>query len=143
MDSFLSMPLSHARHNKKAFSFLQSSSNAKFYDWEVTTAFYSALHYVKAELFPNQYESPVNGKIKKYNSFESYYRDAKSKDSELNKHQVLLDLVEEYLQEIWDDYKTLKDNCWTARYDDYKIDPDIANLASDCLTTIADLCEPN
>lgn len=135
------MSLNHARHNRNAFNFLRTSNN-RFYDWEVTTAFYSALQYVNAELFPKQYENPLNNRIQNFNSFDDYYRLIKKCDNDCNKHSLLQEMVEEYLPEIRDDYRTLKDNCWTARYDNYQIEEEIANLALDCLKNISELIEP-
>jgi hypothetical protein len=135
------MSLNHARHNKNAFSFLRTSTN-RFYDWEVTTAFYSALQYINAELFPKQYENPLTKRMQFFNSFDDYYRIVKKTDNDINKHSLLQEMVEEYLPEIRDDYRTLKENCWTARYDNYQIEEEIANLALECLDNISILIEP-
>jgi len=131
------MKVNHARHNEKVCKHLKD--NGSFNDWVVTTAFYSSIHYIDCELFPKQYISPANGKHRTFNDFESYYH---STDKTRNKHKVRQDLVEEFIPELADDYQTLKDNCWTARYVDYKIDNEIAELCYTCLQNIKGICEP-
>ena len=95
-DFFINMSLNHARHNKEVFEFLRTSTK-RFYDWEVTTAFYTALQYVNAELFPKQYEHPITKKIQNFESLDEYFRAFKQNDLETNKHRLLHNLVEEYL----------------------------------------------
>ena len=142
MDITSNMSLQHGKHNKEVFNYLRSSPNKRYYDWEITTAFYSALQYVNGALFPDNYEDPYNGQIRKFSSFEEYYSRYKGIDNDTNKHRLLQQLVDEHLQDVRDDYRTLKDNCWTARYKNYQIEEEIADLAKECLENICEVCEP-
>lgn len=131
--------LRHAKHNKSVCEFLHHS-NPDFGDWVITTAYYSAIYFVSHELFPNQYD--INGTVKRYENFEEYYREFKRQNSgvELNPHKIRLQLVEEYIPEIYVEYKTLKDECWTSRYVNYIFDPREVDTCKDCLQEIENIC---
>jgi uncharacterized protein (UPF0332 family) len=104
----------HAIHNEKACDYLLSSG--QFNDWVVTTAFYSALHYVCSDLFPLE----QNGDT--FNSFELYYRsNFKSAGSNITKHDALISLVNLHLPLCKRYYKHLFERCMTARYTNYKV----------------------
>ena len=130
--------LKHAKHNEAACNYLKQSG--KFNDWVVTTAFYSAIHFIQYELFPQHYDIPGRSKAKNFHRFDDYY-DCVKKDFNYSKHKVLQDLVEEYVPEISDDYQVLKDNCWNARYIDYKIENEIVELCIRALSNIKELCD--
>lgn len=130
------MKLPHAKHNEEACKHLKD--NGKFNDWVITTAFYSAIHYIEHELFPNQYADPQDGRVKQFNDFEAYY--LRREDRLANKHKVRQQLVEEYIPEISDEYQTLKENCWNARYVNYKFDEKVSTLCYNCLVGIKDVC---
>ena len=106
----------------------------------MTTAYYSAIYFVSHELFPNHYD--INGTVKRYQNFEEYYRELKrqNKGVELNPHKIRLQLVEEYIPEIYADYKTLKDECWTSRYVHYRFDPREVRTCKECLQEIENIC---
>lgn len=55
----------HAAHNEKACDYLLKSR--LFNDWVITTAFYSALHYVQDEIFP------LTEDRKTYNNFNIFF----------------------------------------------------------------------
>ncbi|MBU0488411.1 MAG: hypothetical protein KKD31_10735 [Bacteroidetes bacterium] len=74
-------------------------------DWVITTAFYSALHFVRHILFPIEVETK-NGKAK-YNDFETFYRSCNHQ--RLNKHRFLSDTLEQYHPSISSDYNQLLD----------------------------------
>ena len=48
--------LNHAIHNKEACEYL--SKEPKFSDWVITTAFYSALHFIDYKIFPLDLKLP-------------------------------------------------------------------------------------
>jgi hypothetical protein len=131
------MRLAHARHNETACQHLKNSG--LFNDWVITTAFYSAIHFIDHELFPKQYEDPQTGRPRTFNDFESYYNRT---DRSVNKHQLRHNLVDEYIPEVSDQYQTLKENCWTARYVNYRVDPLISDECFFCLQQIKEICEP-
>jgi hypothetical protein len=135
----MSRVLNHARHNKSVSEHLYNSGS-DFGDWVITTAYYSAIYFVSHLLFPNQYE--INGKVKRYDSFEDYYREFRrlNQGVELNPHKIRLQLVEEYIPEIYVPYKTLKDECWTSRYVDYIFNSRQVDICKACLQEIEDVC---
>jgi len=125
--------LNHAKHNEDACNYLIEAGN--FRDWVVTTAFYSALHYIEYELFPlqdggNQYES-----------FPLYYRNvlvpnAIKEELEINKHEALIGLVKDKLAHIYANYKWLHDSCMNARYNRYTVSRTISKKARISLSEI-------
>lgn len=130
------MPLNHAKHNYEVCLFLHEET--EYNDWIITTAYYSAIHFVYYKLFPGSYEDPRDGKIKPFDSFKKYCKNLKFRQ---NKHEATENLVEEYLPEIYYDFKTLKDNCWTARYDNYLIKDEIKNECIKGLKAISEICK--
>jgi len=109
----------HAKHNEEACDFLLNSE--KFNDWVVTTAFYSALHYICNEIFPlEQYDET-------FNSFETYYRsNFKNAGSSQTKHSVIISLVNTKLTSCNIFYRSLYDLCMKARYSNYNVSFNIA-----------------
>ena len=110
----------HAIHNENACNFLQADKN--YSDWVVTTAFYSALHYVQHEIFP----VTINGKL--YSSFNQYYLGHyRNSQNRPNRHVSTINLV---LEELGSDahvnYKWLYDLCMTSRYRNYNTAPILA-----------------
>ncbi len=130
--------LIQARHNEDACAYLKNSG--KFNDWVVTTAFYSAIHFIQHELFPKSYEIPGDGRVKNFHRFDDYYNCVRRYVDYTSPHQVRQDLVEEYIPEIADDYQLLKDNCWNARYCDYKVESETMNLCYAALINIRQIC---
>lgn len=104
----------------------------------ITTAYYSALHFMQSELFPSKYENPINGKMKHYENFDKYHRDS----TDISKHGLLLQLVEENVDsdDVIDGFTSLKELCWTARYSSYTFSEEIANKCYENLELIADYC---
>lgn len=131
------MKLKHAKHNETACKYLKD--NGSFNDWVITTAFYSAIHYVDCELFPKQYLDPRSGNPKNFSDFESYYNNT---DKTINKHKVRQNLVEEHIPELADDFQTLKENCWNARYSSYTFSVEVSDLCFKSMQNIKEICEP-
>lgn len=131
--------LDHAKHNAAACKFLKE--NGKFLDWVVTTAFYSAIHYVDHLLFPSQYSDPETGKIKNFDSFDRLYKVYRNAKGDLDKHSYRSLLVSDHCPEFSNDFKTLRDACGSARYVDYQVETKMANLCVKCLENIREICE--
>lgn len=131
------MSRNHAKHNKKACKFIKESN--LFNDWVITTAYYSSLHFMQSELFPELFENPSNGKIKKYQTFNQYFRDSNG----YTKHGLLLKLVEDNVDDdsVIDAFTSLKELCWTARYSEYDYSAEIAQECYDNLNLIEEYCE--
>ncbi len=116
------MKKQHAIHNEKACDYLLLSNN--FNDWVVTTAFYSALHYVQHELFPLKQQNTV---YKDFNTL--FYRVLKRNNSALNKHYATIRLVAQYLPTCNSHYRWLHDACKNARYSNYRVSERKAHTA--------------
>ena len=126
--------LEYALHNEKTCKYLDKKP--EFADWVITTAFYSALHFVRFKIFPVTLIK--NGKNIKVKDFENYFRINNPLD--VSKHSLLSDLVEEKHSEIADDYNKLRDISWSARYSNYKYSREISNDAKKRLQKIKDYC---
>lgn len=119
----------HGLHNEEACDFLLESG--KFNDWVVTTAFYSALHYVQYEIFPLTEGGTT------YPTFNSYYFNVlKKKNKKLSKHKALIALTKKKFNKCSGYYRWLHDACQTARYTNYTVDGTIAIKARDNLNKI-------
>ena len=116
----------HAIHNEEACDFLLSSN--KFNDWVVTTAFYSALHFVQHEIFP------FTDGGKTYSDLNVYYgKVLKKKNKRLTKHIATIQLVSSKLPKCSPYYRWLHDACMTARYNNYNVSSSKAKQARDYL----------
>ncbi len=116
----------HAIHNEEACKFLLTSK--KFNDWVVTTAFYSALHFVQHELFPLSF----NGH--EYNDFNVYFdKVLKNKNKKTSKHAATIELVKSNLPLCSSYYRWLHDACMSSRYNNYKVSDTKANSANNNL----------
>jgi hypothetical protein len=112
----------HAIHNEDACNFLLSSQ--KFNDWVVTTAFYSALHFVQHEIFPLDHSGVT------YTEFNKYFLDVlKKKKWTSNKHKATIQLVTEKIPAAAPYYRWLYDTCMNARYSNYKVSAAKAQMA--------------
>lgn len=129
--------LEHALHNEKVCRYLDKKES--FSDWIITTAFYSALHFVKFKIFPLKYKTS-NGKEIEITDMEMYSRVTGIRN--LSKHQMLADLVSQHLPDISPEYNSLKDMSWTARYAKYQYGRDISNKAKKDLEKIKVKCAP-
>ena len=123
------MKKEHAEHNEEACDYLLQSE--KFNDWVVTTAFYSALHYVHYEIFPMTFKGTL------YENFNSYYDSCCHYiDSRPSKHQITIELVSIRLPNCNRFLRWLYDECMNARYKNYKVTPQNAIMAKKHLTNI-------
>jgi len=117
----------HAEHNEKLCSKLLAEK--QFFDWVVTTAFYSALHYTEHQLFPLKIVAVT------YPTFNHYYDSVLKKNHRISKHEGKAQLVNSNLT-CGSRYRWLLDACSNARYIDYNINEQTANLAKTCLDDI-------
>lgn len=117
----------HALHNEKACAFL--ANNGEYPDWVVTTAFYSALHFVQHEVFP------ITIGTRTFVNFENYYNGHYgSTQNKPSRHKSTINLVYGHID---DDagalYKWLHDACRTARYRKFDTHPAVAKESIDRL----------
>lgn len=124
----------HAQHNEKACLYLNGSD--EFRDWVITTAFYSAMHFIRSIILP--YKLVEGGKTITLADFESLY--IRLKKGSQTKHRFLLDFVEETHPEISNDYNNLFDLAYKARYVNYQFDKSISDLAMKRLKNIKEYC---
>ncbi|MES2387731.1 MAG: hypothetical protein V4543_06995 [Bacteroidota bacterium] len=106
------MKKAHALHNEELYDFLLSTK--KYNDWVITTAFYSALHFVQHELFPRTEEGNT------YADFNEYYGKI-LKRMGYNKHSGTIYLVRRHLPACSSVYRRLYDRCMDARYKEYHV----------------------
>ena len=127
----------HAEHNEKLCDFLLSNGN--FNDWVVTTAFYSAIHFVRYKIFPLSKYDPQTNRQETYNNFE-HYLNRFSEANKNKKHGELLKLVDEKIPIINGHYRWLFDTCHTSRYKDYRVEKQKAKRAQEYLKHIKNQC---
>lgn len=116
----------HAQRNEKLC--LSLNKEGEFYDWSITTAFYSALHYVQFEIFP------LNDGRRSFGSLDAYYNSIQGRKN--SKHNVTIELVYEHLPEAGSKYKWLHDTCINARYHNYNIPKGVSDISISYLNKI-------
>lgn len=123
------MKKDHAEHNESACDFLLKSG--KYPDWVITTAFYSALHFVQHEIFPLKEDG------KDYLNFDIYYyKLSRTSKKFKSKHYITKELVSIYIPSINGYYRWLFDNCMNSRYKSYNVSKDEAERARDFLSKL-------
>jgi hypothetical protein len=116
----------HAKHNYDICNHLNLQDKLLCNDWIVTTAFYSAMHYIDHILFPCNYKGNVFNNINEAHG-------TLSKDS---KHQSRAILVYNLLPNLAAEFKFLISECQEARYSNYLTNPAIAQKAVKFLDVI-------
>lgn len=132
----MSKRLKHAKHNELACNSILNLKGEKFFDWVVTTAFYSCIHFVEHKLFPLQEVG------KSFSTFNEYYNFSKSQNPKfgIDKHSFKSKLVRKYLTPISKDYEFLMNQCHTYRYSEYNVTEVMARLCVDKMNAIRDYC---
>ena len=131
----------HGEHNEKACEYLVL--NAEFRDWVITTAFYSALHFIASKIFPFDAAS-IEGKKTQIQNIDQYYNYSKAKSRNISKHELLLDLIDKRISDnnAYEYYDWLLSTATTARYGHYQYDQEIANRAVTYMRKIKAFCTP-
>jgi len=60
----------HAEHNESLCELLLNNGN--YNDWVITTAFYSAIHFVRHKIFPLDKYDPQTGSQESFSNFNDY-----------------------------------------------------------------------
>jgi len=125
----------HANHNHEAFQYIRSSE--KFNDWAITTAFYSALHFVRARA----------QKIGIFQEFESWYaaenqREQMNGNRRFNGHEATKILASRLSRDCGLEYDRLLSWAKNSRYNDYKVSRDRVKCAAHGLEKIKSTCCP-
>jgi len=128
--------LDHALHNESVCKYLNKKPECA--DWVITTAFYSALHFLRSKIFP--LDLIENGKKIKFTDFDSY---CSTKQIAKGKHRTFSDLVEKEVPDpnLAVQFNWLKDMSWTARYNSYNFDRTYSNFALEKLKLIKSFCQ--
>ena len=106
--------LEHAKHNEIVCDFL--SQDSRFPDWVITTAFYSAIHFVDHKIFPIVDTTSEGGEVAIKDIDE--YR--KQRSITLDKHSTRAQLVRKDCSSIHPSFDWLMSASRTARYINYK-----------------------
>jgi hypothetical protein len=109
----------HAQHNLDLCKLLLTDGD--YNDWVVTTAFYSAVHFVEYALFPL-----IENSIE-YVDFNDYYDNT---SQIVSKHNCKKRLVRVYLSSVSTKYRDLFDDCHNSRYNNYNVSDYNANEAN-------------
>lgn len=118
--------INQAKHNEKVCNHL--SSKETYSDWVITTAFYSAIHYVRCLMIPCNIDGT------EYNCFDSLF--SKFKQSSEGRHGFQARYVLVNYPEIDSDYRILLDMSNNARYINYQYSREQAKVAKESLRTI-------
>lgn len=110
----------HANHNKSICNYLDlNTDKIACFDWIITTAFYSVIHYIDHAVFPCDYKGNMVKNIS----------DLQNLTNARNPHAARSLLVNEKLPKLKGDYEFLSSNCHNAWYHNYIVNPAIADLA--------------
>ncbi len=121
----------HALHNEEVCELL--SSEPKFNEWVVTSAFYAALHFVQSKVFPIHDGKAV------YKNVSSYCLGLKQRNR-MSKHKATLAICQTELPDIAAEYQWLLSASMTARYQRYHIRDEVAATARKYLLAVKAAC---
>lgn len=124
------MSVEHAQHNEALCEHLFDTK--QWNDWVLTTAFYSAVHYVESRIFPYTWNEVT------YENFERFYPNRT--DSSRSNHECRIKLVQKHISKAHSAYKWLFEECRTARYSKYQFTEERANEARKKLAIVKSLC---
>lgn len=118
--------IEQAKHNESVCNYIGKKPD--YSDWVVTTAFYSAIHYVRHLILP------LTERGLTYTTFEAlYYR---KKNSQEGRHGFQSRMVLDSFSEISYEYEKLHDMSNNARYLNYAYVREEATLAKGYLLKI-------
>lgn len=120
----------HGERNKNLCDHLYDGRH--YFDWVITTAFYSAIHFVDFKIFPFEH----NGTQIKSLDFAFKHQEFKKG----SRHETRAYLVYLKLPKRAADFKYLQDTCWNARYVSYKTTQQAAEMGRLCLDSIIAEC---
>jgi hypothetical protein len=128
------MRRSHGQHNKIVCDKLHLQTEITCNDWVITTAFYSAIHFIDHLLFPLEYSDGL-----KFNNIGQAHSFIKANSI----HQSRGILVGKFLNQIHDQYNFLIKECHHARYSNYDINTFLSDRAVRELDKIISVCNVN
>jgi len=113
------MKREHGQHNKKVCDRLHLQDEYECCDWVVTTAFYSAIHFIDHALFPCTYDG------KRFNDINEAHKSMRG----ISRHETRGILVNKHMPQHRGAYTFLSSESRSARYVHYKVNQAIANRA--------------
>jgi len=119
----------HASHNRELAQILLDGK--KYYDWCITSSFYSALHFVDIAIFPFK----LSHDITCHN-----LREAQQKLMTPDLHETRARMVQLQCSEISKAYRWLKDQAHDSRYVTFKFQHSQADKALTFLKQIEEYC---
>jgi len=128
--------LNIAQHNEQTSKFLFSGAKKQYNDWVVTTAFYSAMHYLYYYFLPKKEKEKW---IKTFDGLYSEYKFSNETRHEFTKRWVTINSE----KSISAYYKSLYDDCKSARYNGYICDNIAAKNSLKKLKDIKKYCTEN
>jgi hypothetical protein len=128
------LELTHAKHDEEIATMLHAGKKSDH--WTVIICFYSALHYVRAKMFP--LTEIAGGVSTTYNSFDDYH--SKFRADGHSMHDRLVALTWRELKSIGQKYQWLFHGSITARYNNYEPDPRAAGQSIKYLAEIKKEC---
>lgn len=126
--------LDHAKHNEQVCNHLNNHNG--FSDWVITTAFYSATHYVRNKIIPFVKKGSKGNK--RFTDFESLYNS--DRVGSMGRHEYTIYHLSKHHPQIQKDFRILKDLANTARYINYQMGAETANNARTLMRDIRDYC---
>jgi len=102
----------HGNHNLDLCKIILDEGG--YNDWVVTTAFYSAVHFVEHALFP------LIEKNVEYKTFNEYWQNIYS-HRHVSKHDCKKKLVNKYIPAVRTEYRELYEDCFSSRYNNYQV----------------------
>lgn len=127
------MKREHGQHNHTVCKKLCVTADIPCNDWIVTTAFYSAIHFIDHVLFPVKHGGITYNNINEAHNFFN----------KKSKHFTRGYLVSLYLKKHAVDYEYLMSECWNARYISYNVNELVSNLCVRKLDNIKKDCDIN
>lgn len=123
----------HAVRNQEVAQYL--FDNTEYYDWVITSSFYSAINIVKYKIFPLILDGET------FRTFERY-KDEYQRSLPASPHTILQQLVNKLpeMRAIRVDFKILYDECHSSRYKRYECSEEEAKNALIKLSAIMKHC---
>ncbi len=129
--------IDHAKRNRAVCEYLRGT---EYYDWIVTTAFYTVVQYTMGALFPLKIFH--NGEERSFATISQYYQFREEECADFtSKHSMQSNLVAERLPDLRFVYRKLQNKSHFARYSSYRISKDEADYMHGLMVRIAEECE--
>jgi hypothetical protein len=127
------MSKDHGEHNEELCEKIENITG--FDDWVITTAFYACIHFVEYKLFPLTIGQTT------YQTFDKFYHDTvRTQGKKADKHSTKHLLVKNNLPAVANNYKRLMDNCFKARYRNYRMGSLLAEIAIKDMKAVKQAC---